>query len=134
MNRYALHPMAALAASSLLTLGACSFAARSGDIYRADTRALLETRNSELQECFDGVRETETKASGQVTAAFIVEADTGAVRDPQIVTDQTSAPPSLQQCVLSSLGDLQLQPGDNREGKATFSWTFTTGGAAVPSP
>lgn len=129
MNHRAPHLPASLSAMCLLSLSACSFAARSGDIYREDTRRLLDTRTPQLQQCYEAVRESEKSADGQVTAKFIVAADTGAVQGAEIVDSQTSAPPSLQQCVLTSLQGLQLIPGDQREGQATFTWNFSAAAA-----
>jgi hypothetical protein len=94
---------------SLVSLGlavaGCSFAARSPDMYRDDTRAVLDTKNDQIKTCYDEVLKT-----------------------------NKDAPPEVAQCVLNALQGLVLSPGDKSEGQATFVYEFSAGAAPAPEP
>lgn len=123
---------------SLLTmvagLSACSFAARSPEMYRDDTAALMETRGSSIKACYDQALAANTALSGQVTVTFTVEHDTGQLTNVQADPAGTTAPPELAQCVVSSLSGLTLAPPDKRDGMATFVYDFSVGAAPPPEP
>ena len=102
----------------------CSFHARSADNYRKDTRALLETRNADIKSCYDTALKADPKVSGVVVLKFTVEAETGNIVNPQSVAGRTSAPESLTQCVITAISGLTLQPPDEREGDAEYTWEF----------
>nr|PZN28314.1 MAG: hypothetical protein DIU78_02980 [Pseudomonadota bacterium] len=103
-------------------------------MYRDDTRALLETRNDQIRSCYDDLLKSNPSLQGRVTIRFVVEPDTGMLRD--ITTDPagTTAPPEVAQCVTSALQGIALNPGDKREGHAMFVYDFAPGGApAAPT-
>lgn len=125
-HRNRIHP-GSLAALGLFAAG-CSFMARGPEQYRDDTRALLETKNSSVKACYDEALARDPSLAGDVTIHFTVEKKTGIIRDAEIDPDKTSAPQSLAQCVLSAMDGLQLTPEDQRDGIATFTYTFTAEG------
>ena len=102
----------------------CSFHARSAEDYRKDTRALLESRNSDIKSCYDAALKADPKVSGVVVVKFTVEAETGNILNPQSVAGRTSAPESVTQCVITAISGLSLQPPDAREGDAEYTWEF----------
>lgn len=105
-------------------LAGCSFAARNETMYQKDTRELLETRNSEIKACYDGALKGDEKAAGVVVVRFTVQAETGHIVTPEVDTSRSSAPTTLSDCVVEALSGLTLEPGDARDGDATFSWEF----------
>jgi hypothetical protein len=119
-----------IVAISLLSLAACSFIARGEDQYRTDTRAVLETKNSEIRACYDSALASNPAQSGQVVVNFTVEKKTGKLTNIAVDPNETNAPESLQNCVVSALEGLVLTPEDRRDGQATFTWAFSGAGAA----
>lgn len=117
-------PLCALTASV-----GCSFYARSPAEYSEETTKLLETKSEELKSCYDEVLESDGKAKGLVAVDFLVEAKTGAIKEATVDKAKTTAPESLQKCVLTVMDGLTLDPPDQREGKASFSYNFETGEA-----
>lgn len=116
---------AVLALASLLGVTAgCEFHARSPEDYRSVTRALIETRTSQIQSCYDDALKTNKEAKGNVTVHFFVVEDTGALDNIEALPSST-APEALQQCVVTALQGLVLQPPDARKGDATFSFEFS---------
>ncbi len=115
--------------TSLVLLGssACSFVARDAEGYRNDTRALLETRSAEIKECYDVILQTNESVAGDVVVNFTVEKKTGKVMNPAIDTAKTTAPAEIGKCIVDAIDGLQLDPADQREGQASFSWTFKVG-------
>jgi hypothetical protein len=113
-----------LTATALLvaTLGGC--AVRSAEMYRDDTRKLLDTRQTGLQACYDAELQSHPDAAGKVIVRFSVEDDTGKIVDPKIDDLQSTPNRSLRGCVLDALKDLVLDPPDERKGDATFVWEF----------
>ena len=114
----------------LSTLGACSFIARGEDQYRDDTRALLETKNSDVKACYDRALASNPAQSGNVVVNFTVEKKTGALMNVAADPDQSTAPANLQNCVVGALEGLALTPEDRRDGQATFTWVFRGQGGA----
>lgn len=106
-----------------LLASACG-TAREADAYRADTEKLLDTRSGQLKSCYDEALKSNGQLAGTVTVRFVVEKDTGAITQPAIVADKTTAPPQLGQCVLKAVEGLKLDPGDRNEGRATFVYEF----------
>jgi hypothetical protein len=123
---------------SLLALGlsvaGCSFAARSPDMYRDDTRAVLETKNEQIKTCYDDLLKTNKEAQGNVTVKFTVAQDTGAFSNIAADPAGTTAPAELTQCVLNALQGLALTPGDKSEGQATFTYSFSVSAPPEPAP
>ncbi len=102
----------------------CTCIARDAETYRADTRSLLETRTRAIKDCYDVALTTDPKLDGQVVITFKVEKKTGKIIDTGIDAARTKAPESLSKCIVEAVDGLTLDPVDQREGQATFSWTF----------
>jgi hypothetical protein len=119
-------PVVALCAVG--TMG-CSFAKRSPEMYREDTRALLETKSGELQACYDSYLKSDKSASGNVTVFFVVQKETGKITRAEV--KDANAPQALQDCVTSSLVGLTLDPPDADDGHATFTYEFHVQEAAT---
>ncbi|MBK7823922.1 AgmX/PglI C-terminal domain-containing protein [Nannocystis sp.] len=102
----------------------CTCIARDAETYRADTRSLLETRTRAIKDCYDVALTTDPKLDGQVVVTFKVEKKTGKIIDTGIDSARTKAPESLSKCIVEAVDGLTLDPVDQREGQATFSWTF----------
>jgi hypothetical protein len=124
-------------AFSLLTIAACAlslgctFIARGPEDYKVDTRGVLETQNRAIKECYDVELATNPASEGTVVVTFIVEKKTGKIMNAAVDEAQTKASPVLSQCVVSAIDGLQLDPPDQREGQATFSYRFK---ANKPAP
>jgi len=115
----------------------CSFAARSPDMYRDDTQALLETKSPQIKACYDEALKSTKDLQGRVTVKMLVEHDTGAVTNVAADPAGTTAPETLTKCVVDSLQGLVLNPPDKRDGDATFVYEFTLGAppeAPAPAP
>ena len=102
----------------------CTCIARDAETYRADTRSLLETRSRALKDCYDVALATDPKLDGQVVVKFKVEKKTGKILDTELDKERTKAPDSLGRCIVEAIDGLTLDPVDQREGQATFTWTF----------
>lgn len=115
-------------AALCLGLTACSggFALRSPDKYREDTQEVLSTRQQQIESCYNVALSNDKSLAGDVVVNFKVSNETGALHDATIVEEQTTAPDVLQQCVLSAIGDLSIEPVDENPGVATFKWSFAS--------
>jgi hypothetical protein len=102
----------------------CTCMARDAETYRADTRGLLETRTRAIKDCYDVALTTDPKLDGQVVVKFKVEKKTGKILDTAVDKERTKAPESLSKCIVDAVDGLTLDPVDQRDGLATFSWTF----------
>lgn len=109
----------------------CTCIARDAETYKQDTRSLLETRNKSIKDCYDVALTTDPKLDGQVVVNFTVEKKTGKILDTQVDPARTKAPESLSKCIVDAVDGLILDPVDQRDGQATFSWRFT---ANEPQP
>jgi len=118
----------AAAAALVAGLGACSFEyhARSPEDYRAATRALLESKQSDFTNCYAGVIKATPDAKGSVAVSFEVEEKTGKIVTPKSLPEST-APQPLQECVVNGLNGLALEPPDQRKGVATMTFDFDRG-------
>lgn len=103
---------------------ACSFHARAPEKYRDDTRAVLETRNPQIKQCYDQALQQDSTAQGTVAVRFTVENKTGNIIETRVEPAGTNAPDQLSQCVVSALQGLALDPPDQRDGLATFVYEF----------
>ena len=119
MNKSALLAFAALSA-----VAGCSFAARSPDMFRDDTKKLFETKHNEMKACYDGVLKGTPGAAGKVTVHFTWEKSTGALQNPAVDPAATTAPAPVQECVTKHLGGLVMNPADAREGQGTWAFDF----------
>ena len=115
----------AIIAPLLLSAG-CSFYARDADTYRQATRELVDTRSPDMKDCYDVALQTNETVSGTIVVNFVVEKKTGKIMNP-VVDPSTTAPAELAKCVVDSIDGLQLDPPDQREGQATFTWKFEVG-------
>jgi hypothetical protein len=115
-----------LAALGLGSVG-CQFIARGEDQYRTDTAALLDTRSGEIKSCYDSALRNNKSLQGNVRVRFLVESESGVIKDAAVDPAGTTAPPELADCVINSIQGLALEPPDARDGDATFVWEFTVG-------
>lgn len=115
-----------------LLLGGCSFYARSPEDYRNDTAALLSTRNADIAACYDSALKAQPGLTGKVTVHFTVELKTGKLKDVKADPTRTTAPQPLVDCVVNTLGQLTLNPPDQRTGDATFEYDFANAPPAAP--
>jgi hypothetical protein len=102
----------------------CSYVVRDPETYRQDTQALLETRSGAIKACYDEALKTNATVQGRVTVRFKVEKETGNIIDVQVDPAGTTAPEALGQCVTTALGGLVLQPADQQDGLATYTYEF----------
>ena len=113
-----------------LALGAyavgCTYMARGPEDYKRDTRAVLETRSGDVKACYDAALKQDKNLSGNVIVHFTVEHETGAVKEATVLPEST-APEALGNCIVNSLNGLTLDPPDERDGDATFTWEFAKG-------
>ena len=111
-----------LAASTVVP--GCSCVARDAETYRADTRNVLETQSRAVKDCYDVALTTDPKLDGEVVVKFKVEKKTGKIIDTAVDKERTKAPETLSKCIVEAIDGLTLDPVDQRDGLATFSWTF----------
>ena len=109
---------------ALMALGGCSFHARAPEDYRKATRALLETQNGPLQGCYERLLEQDAAQGGTVVVRFTVQKESGQIVDAKVLDAETSASADLGNCVVESITGLTLEPPDERDGDATFTWEF----------
>lgn len=102
----------------------CTCMARDAETYKNDTRSLLETRNKAIKDCYDVALTTDGKAGGEVVVNFTVEKKTGKIMNTQVDQGRTKAPETLSKCIVEAVDGLILDPVDQRDGQATFSWKF----------
>lgn len=102
----------------------CSLMARDTATYESDTSALLDTRADALQACYDKQLAFNSSLAGKLTITFTVEKKTGKVTQLAWDRDHTSVSEGLATCVVSALEGLELDPVDQRDGEATFTYTF----------
>jgi hypothetical protein len=102
----------------------CSCLARDAETYRADTRTVLETRNDAVKACYDEALKADPAVSGTVVVKFKVEKKTGKLIDVGIDPARNQAPEALSDCIVKAIDGLTLEPVDQRQGDATFTWSF----------
>lgn len=124
-----------LIAASLVVATGCSFAKRSPEMYRDDTKAVLESKNNDIHACYDGVLKGTPGVGGKVTVKFdvVADGDEGAGKVANVTVDKanTTAPDAVADCVTKAIaGAGPLQPPDKYKGEGTFSYEFT----APPPP
>jgi hypothetical protein len=113
-----------LALAAGLASSACSFLARDTETYERDTSALLDTRGGQLQACYDDELERNPDMAGKLTLTFTVEKKTGKITQLAWDKNQTTVSETLATCVVTALDGLVLSEPDQRDGVATFSYTF----------
>ena len=105
----------------------CTFIARSAEDYKAVTRELVDTKSGAITDCYDAALKTDEGATGKVVVNFTVEKKTGVITNPT-VDESSTAPAELGQCVVRAVDGLTLDPPDQRDGVATFTWEFVANG------
>jgi len=113
------------------SVSGCGFAARSPDMYRDDTKAVLETKSNDIRACYDGVLASTPGVGGKVTVKFNVENEQGKITAVTVDKANTTAPDAVADCVTKSIAGLGLTPPDARVGQATFTWEFAAPGPGV---
>ena len=116
--------IASLVVVASAVIPGCTCLARDAETYRADTRNLLETRSGDIKSCYDAALTADPKLEGQVVVKFKVEKKTGKIIDTAVDKERTKAPETLSKCIVEAIDGLTLDPVDQRDGLATFSWTF----------
>lgn len=124
--------IATITLASVAAVG-CSFAARSPDMYRDDTKAILETKNNDIRACYDGVLKGTPGVQGKVTVKFNVETEAGKFTNIAVDPANTTAPAAVSDCVVKSINGLAITPPDKHEGEATFVWEFSAPAAPAPA-
>jgi len=110
--------------AALATVAACAGPSRNVAAYRDDTASLLESRNPELKACYEAALQTDTKLAGTVTVQFVVQGESGTIKNPTIDPTRSTATPALGECVLKAINGLVLAPPDRNEGRATYTYEF----------
>jgi hypothetical protein len=126
--------MAGCSLASLVVLSGCSVAARSPDMYRDDTKAVLETKNNDIRACYDGVLSGTPGVGGKVTVTFDVETEQGKLTNIAVDKANTTAPAPVADCVTKTISGLGISPPDARLGKGSFVYEFTAPAAPAPAP
>jgi len=111
----------------------CEFHARSPEDYRDVTQALLDTKAGDIKACYDGALKGQKDLQGRVTVQFVVEAETGKLKDVKVDPAGTTAPEVLSQCITTNVSGLALTPPDKRDGIATWVYDFTPTGTPAPA-
>lgn len=115
-----------IAIFALMAFGAgCSFIARDTETYKKDNRSLLETRSSDVKACYDAALAADPALKGDVVVSYTIEKKTGKLTNITVLTDKTTAPEGLQNCVMSTLEGLVMPRADRRDGQVeSFTWSF----------
>jgi hypothetical protein len=111
-----------LFALGFVVLAGC--AARSPEMYRDDTRKLLETRSDTIRECYDAHLQKDRVAAAKIVVRFKVSSETGQITDAKVDETQSTGEKKLGECVVKAIEGLTIDPVDERDGDATFSWEF----------
>lgn|SRR5690606_18152944 len=120
-----------LAATSLSSLG-CTFIARDPARYERDTRAVLEQNGSAIEQCYESHLKSDKSAAGTVVVSFVVQEETGVIKDVKVDEAASTAPAALQECVSQSIAGLKLAPPDARTGMATFTYELVVAPQSAP--
>ena len=121
--------MASTSALGLLLASSagCSYLARDTDRYRADTSALLDTRTAELQACYNQELRRNRDVIGTLTVTFTVEKETGKLTQLEWDRNRSTVSETLATCAITALAGLSLDEPDQRDGEATFKFSFRGG-------
>jgi len=109
---------------SFVALAGCSFAARSPEMYKKDTQKLLATKTATIKACYDEQLKANPGLSGRATVKFEVEPSSGKITHVTKDAGGTTVPDELAQCVIRAIDGLTLNPGDQKQGDATFVYEF----------
>src|SRR5690606_33949614 len=111
-------------------VGAYGGNARGPEVYQADTRMLLDVRQSQIVGWFKQALASDATVAAKVRVKLVVEKKTGMVTNAVVDPQGTTAPEPLQKCVLDALAGLKLDPPDKNEGQATFEYAFQPSAAS----
>lgn len=100
-----------------IALATSACIARGPDDYRKVTRSLVDTKNSQIEDCFN-------ETPGKVVVNFTVEKKTGKIMNATIDDKKSTASAEVSSCVVSKIDGLTLNEPDMRDGAATFTWVF----------
>jgi hypothetical protein len=118
-----------------VVLSACSFAARSPEMYRDDTGRALASKQDEIRACYDTVLKDTPGAQGTVTVKFDVETEQGKISNVTVDKAKTTAPDPVSSCVTKSIEGLSITPPDARKGAGMWVYEFSAPPpAAAPTP
>ena len=120
-----------LALAALSTVVGCG-TARAPEVYRDDTKAVLDSKSADIKTCYDGILKTTPGAQGKVTVKFAVETEAGKFQNISVDKANTTAPPEVAECVTKAINGLGIAPPDKHDGDATFVWDFTIGPTPPP--
>ncbi len=123
-----------IASTAIVALSGCGAAIRSPEMYRDDTKAVLETKNHDIHACYDAVLKGTPGAAGKVTVKFHVDTEAGKFTNVEVDAANTTAPAAVGECVTKNIAGLGVTPPDARLGEATFVWEFTAPAAPAPHP
>ena len=121
-----------IAFASLTTVVGCG-TARAPEVYRDDTKAVLDSKSADIKTCYDGILKSNGTAQGKVTVKFAVETEAGKFQNIVVDKANTTAPPELADCVTKAITGLGIAPPDKHDGDATFVWEFTIGPTPPPA-
>ena len=113
----------------IVALASAGCAVRSDNIYQEDVTKVLMSKADYLSSCHGEALKSDPGAAGSVVVKFRVEEDSGNFTNAAVEPSTTTAPESLQQCTLTALDGLVLEPGDNRPANATYEIVFPSTGA-----
>ena len=99
-------------------------AVRDAGMYRDDTRKLLQGQEPVLRQCYDAELQRDRNAGGKVIVSFTLQKDTGVLVNPKVDDLQSTPNRELRRCVVDALKGLKIDPPDERDGEATFTWEF----------
>jgi hypothetical protein len=108
--------------------------ARTPEVYRDDTRAVLEKKNEDVRACYDGVLKATPNAAGTLTVTFEVEEDTGKIVNVGVDKTHTTAPDAVADCVTKNIAGLALAPPDGKKGEGTWTYDFTAPAPPMAAP
>lgn len=110
--------------ASLATMTGCGFAARSPEMFRDDTKTVLETKNNDIRACYDGVLKGTPGVGGKVTIKFDIETEAGKLVNVTVDKANTTAPDAVSECVTKNVAGLSIAPPDKRKGEGTWVYEF----------
>lgn len=103
-----------------LVAGGCAY--RDAQMWHDDTAKALQTKQNDIQACYDGVLKTNPTAAGKVTVTFEVETENATITNVAVDQAATTAPEPVTECVTRNIAGVAVPPPDKRVGQAT--WTF----------
>lgn len=108
-----------------VSFAAAGCAYRSPEMYRDDTKKVLDGKANDIKACYDGVVRTTPGAAGKVTVDFEVETEEGKITNVKVDKANTTAPDAVSECVTKNLAGLVVAPPDKRLGQAKAVWEFS---------